>query len=260
MDTLFRPYRCPYLEVKELVVLVSFTLILLFDMSNNMNQELKNKIRLIMKNKTTNIIFLALIVASFLVGAFLFPQLPEKIVSHWDASGQPNGYMGKFWGIFLFPVIMLGMFVLYAVIPLIDPLKSNIQTFRKYYNTFWIFFEIFFVYIYGLTLIWNLGYSFNLITATIPAIAFLYIFIGSFLKNVKRNWFVGIRTPWTMSNDVVWDKTHKLGGKLFQASGVISLLGLFFRGNIGFFVIIMPVIISALIAVIYSYIVYKKIK
>jgi uncharacterized membrane protein len=120
--------------------------------------------------------------------------------------------------------------------------------------------EVFFIYIYGLTLVWNLGYSFNFTTAIVLAMAVLFFCIGSFLKNVKRNWFVGIRTPWTMTSDEVWDKTHKLGGKLFQASGVISLLGLFFNGEIVIFAIIIPVIVSAVIAFVYSYIVYKKIK
>jgi uncharacterized membrane protein len=212
-----------------------------------------------MNNKTTNIIFLAIIVASFFIGAFFYPQLPEKIASHWGADGQVNGYMGKFWGVFLMPIVMLGMFILYAVIPLIDPLKANIYTFKKYYNAFWIFLEVFFTYIYGLTLAWNLGYRFNFTTAFVPAIAILFFCMGSFLKNVKRNWFVGIRTPWTMTSDEVWDKTHKLGGKLFQAAAVISLLGLFFNGNDEVFVIIVPAISAAIIAVVYSYIVYKKI-
>jgi len=211
-----------------------------------------------MNNKNTNIILLAIIITSFTVGAYFYPQLPEKIASHWNSSGDVNGYMGKFWGIFLLPFIMLGMFVLYALIPLIDPLKSNIQSFRKYYNYFWIIMSVFFMYIYGLIIAWNLGYLFNFIMAIVPAMAFLFFVIGSFLKNLKRNWFVGIRTPWTLSSDIVWEKTHKLGGKLFQISAVISLLGLFLKGNAIIFAIIIPILISSLFIVVYSYVVYKK--
>jgi uncharacterized membrane protein len=211
-----------------------------------------------MKNKITNVILLLIVVGAFIIGAVVYPQLPERIASHWGADGQANGYMGKFWGIFLLPLIMLGMLVLYFVILLIDPLKNNIQSFRKYYNYLWIVLEVFMLYVFALTIAWNFGYRFNFTTAIVPATAVLFFFMGSFLKNIKRNWFVGIRTPWTLSSDEVWDKTHKLGGKLFQASAVISLLGLFFNGLVTILVIIIPVLISSLVAIVYSYIVYKK--
>lgn len=211
-----------------------------------------------MSNKITNIVLLAIVVIAFVAGVLVYPQLPEKIASHWNAVGEVNGYMQKFWGLFLLPLIMLGMFALYIIIPLIDPLKNNIKAFRKYYNALWIFLEIFFLYIYGLSVAWNLEFRFNFTTAIVPAIAVLWFFLGTFLKNIKRNWFVGIRTPWTLSNDTVWEKTHKLGAKLFQASAIISLLGLFFKGNFSILFIIIPAMASALIAVAYSYIAYKK--
>jgi len=211
-----------------------------------------------MKNKITNILLLAIIIIPFIAGIFLYPQLPNSIASHWDSSGEVNGYMQKFWGVFLLPTIMLFVFGLYIVIPLIDPLKSNIQTFRKFYNIFWILLEAFFLYIFILIIAWNLGYRFNFSYAIVPALAVLFFFIGSFLKNIKRNWFIGIRTPWTLSNDEVWDKTHKLGGKLFQVSAVICLLGLFLEGNAIIVTTIAPIIFSALFAVAYSYIIYKK--
>jgi uncharacterized membrane protein len=213
-----------------------------------------------LNNKITTIVLMGIIVVAFIAGALLYPQLPARIASHWNATGEVDGYMQKFWGIFLLPLIMLGMFALYIVIPLIDPLKNNIQSFRKYYNALWIILEAFFLYIFVLTIAWNFGYRFNFTTAIVPAFAVLWFFMGSFLKNIKRNWFVGIRTPWTMTSDVVWDKTHKLGGKLFQASAVISLLGLFFGGLVPIFAIIIPVLVSAVVAIVYSYIEFKKLK
>jgi uncharacterized membrane protein len=212
-----------------------------------------------MNNKNTNIILLAIIIVSCAVGAFYYPQLPERIISHWNASGEANGYMEKFWGVFIFPVIMLFMFLLYIIIPLIDPLKANTKSFRKYYNIFWIILELFFLYFYGLTLVWNLGYRFNFNIAIIPAISFLFFCVGSLFKNLKRNWFIGIRTPWTLSSDKVWDKTHRLGGKLFQAAAIISLLGLFMKGVAMVLVIVLPILTASIIAVVYSYVIYKKI-
>jgi uncharacterized membrane protein len=168
--------------------------------------------------------------------------------------------MNKFWGIFLLPFIMIGMFAIYFVIPLIDPLKNNIKSFRKYYDGFWILISVFMLYVFALTIMWNTGSRFNFTTAIVPAMAVLFFCMGSFLKNLKRNWFIGIRTPWTLSSDAVWDKTHQLSGKLFKAVAVISLLGLFLRGNAVIFVIIIPVILAAVISVIYSYLIYRKLK
>jgi uncharacterized membrane protein len=118
----------------------------------------------------------------------------------------------------------------------------------------------FFAYIFGLTLAWNFGYIFNFTTAIIPAMAVLFFFIGFFLEKLKRNWFVGIRTPWTLSSDIVWEKTHKLGGNLFKIVALISLTGLFFKGGVVVAVMVVPAIIVAIVAIIYSYIEYKKLK
>jgi len=213
-----------------------------------------------MENKISSLFLLVIVALAFAMGVFYYPQLPVNISSHWGASGEVNGYMTKFWGIFLIPLIMLAMLVLYFLIPLIDPLKNNIHDFRKYYNGFWILFELFFLYIFSLTIIYNLGYFFNFTAAMLPALAILFFCIGSFLKKIKRNYFVGIRTPWTLANDKVWDKTHKLGGILFQIVGALTLLGLFTRGDSIIFLIVIPAIGTAIITFIYSYIEFKKLK
>jgi uncharacterized membrane protein len=213
-----------------------------------------------MNNKITNIILLLIVIIAFAIGTFYYPQFPAKIASHWGASGEANGYMGKFWGIFLMPLIMLVMLAVYLIIPLIDPLKSNIKEFRKYYNGFWVLIELFFLYIFSLTIIYNLGYTFNFTYAILPAMSALFFFIGSFLQKVKRNYFIGIRTPWTLSSDIVWDKTHKLGGRLFQISAIISLLGLFVSGDAMILVLLLPILLATVITIVYSYLEYKKLK
>jgi len=213
-----------------------------------------------MNTKNANIVILLIIISAIVAGAVLYPQLPAKVASHWGADGQVNGYMGKFWGTFLVPIIMLGLFLLYIIVPKIDPLKNNIKSFIGYYNAFWAAVFAFMLYIFALTLVWNIGWQFNFTMAIIPAMAILWFLIGAFLEKLKRNWFIGIRTPWTLSNDIVWDKTHKLGGKLFKAAGVIALAGLFIKGPTSFLFIIAPVIAFAIITVVYSYIAYKKLK
>jgi len=79
------------------------------------------------------------------------------------------------------------------------------------------------------------------------------------LEKSERNWFIGIRTPWTMSSDKIWHKTHILGGKLFKIAGIIAIIGIFF-GKIAFFFIIIPMILFAIYLVVYSYLEYRKLK
>jgi len=82
-------------------------------------------------------------------------------------------------------------------------------------------------YVYALSLLWNIGSRFDISRMLMPAIAVLWYVLGSVLQQSKRNWFMGIRTPWTLSNDVVWHKTHQLGGKLFKLSALIVLVSIF---------------------------------
>ena len=90
-----------------------------------------------------------------------------------------------------------------------------------------------------------------------PALAVLWFCLGVFLKRAKRNWFVGIRTPWTLSSDLVWDKTHQVGGRLFQVTAPIILISIWFQDKLFYFLFI-PVMATILFCVIYSYILYWR--
>jgi uncharacterized membrane protein len=212
-----------------------------------------------MTTRTTTVIVLILIAAATLAGLLLWNQFPEQMASHWNENDQVDGYMSKFWGVFLMPLVTLGMFLLFLVIPNIDPLKANIAQFRGVFNLFITFFIGFMLYIHALTLIWNLGYTgFALSKAMLPAMGLLFILIGSMLRQAKRNFFIGIRTPWTLSSDTVWEKTHQLGAVLFMASGVLAIIGGFFGGMVAFWMLFVPLIGSTLFLLVYSYVLYQR--
>jgi len=160
--------------------------------------------------RKSELIIVVIILLSFAVGIHYYPQMPDRIASHWNAQGQVDGYMSKFWGLFLMPIISVGLLLLFILIPRIDPLKSNIQQFRKYFDGFVVLIMVFLFYLYLLTIFWNSGNRFNMIAFLSPAFAILFYYSGILIENTKRNWFIGIRTPWTLSSDRVWDKTHKL--------------------------------------------------
>jgi uncharacterized membrane protein len=212
-----------------------------------------------MTTKITSIIVLVLLALAVLAGVVLWNQLPDQMASHWDTNDQVNGYLPKFWGVFLIPLITLGMFVLFLVVPGIDPLKANIAQFRETFNVFIVVIVAFMLYVHGLTLAWSLGHqNFKMSAAMLPFMGVLFIAVGFMLRKARRNFFIGIRTPWTLSSDSVWDKTHQLGSILFMVSGACAIIGGIFGGMTAFWLMFVPLIGSTLFLVVYSYVLFRN--
>src|SRR6266536_1975967 len=212
-----------------------------------------------MNTRTTTFVVLLLVIAATIVGVVLWNRLPDLMASHWGPNDEVNGYVSKFWGVFLMPLITLGMMVLFLIIPSIDPLKANIAQFRDVFNLFITLIVAFMLYIYALSLLCNLGYTdFGMSKAMLPALGILFFFIGYMLRKAKRNFFIGIRTPWTLSSDKVWDETHRLGSVLFMISGALAFMGSFFGGMLAFWFLLAPLMIATLITLVYSYLLYQR--
>jgi uncharacterized membrane protein len=207
--------------------------------------------------RKSKIVILGIVLLSFILSAYFYPQMPEQVASHWNAQGQVDGYMSKFWGLFFMPFVLIGLALLFLAIPRIDPLKANIEAFRKHYDGFVILFLVFMLAIHFQVILWNIGLQISPNVVMPIALGLLFFYAGILCENAKRNWFVGIRTPWTLSNDRVWDKTHQIGGKLFKMAGVITFLGIFFQ-NYALFFIIAPVLVVVVYTVVYSYVEYQK--
>ncbi len=202
-------------------------------------------------------IMVAIFIASLAISIYFYPFVPEKMASHWNAEGKVNGYMPKNVALFLIPFIILFLSLLFIAIPKVDPLKSNIESFKKYYDGFVILFLIFMLSLHIQIILWNIGLKipFNLFIPSWTAILFFYI--GILLENAQQNWFIGIRTPWTLSSEKVWNKTHRLGGKLFKIAAFIALAGIFFPKYAIWF-ILLPALAFAFCLIAYSYFEYQK--
>ena len=200
-----------------------------------------------------------MIATATIIGLLLWNQLPNQMASHWNVNDQVDGFTSKFTGVFMLPLITLGMLLLFLVIPSIDPLKANIAQFRGAFNLFIVLMVAFMMYLYGLTLAWNLGFTnFRMSGAMLPAIGLLFVFIGFIMRQAKRNFFIGIRTPWTLSSDLVWNETHRIGAILFMISGALAFIGGFFGGTTAFWLMFAPIIGSTLFLLVYSYMLYRR--
>ncbi len=211
-----------------------------------------------MKTKYTNIIVIGIILLAIIIGIYFYPVLPDSMASHWNGNGVVNGHMPKFWGVFLMPLILIGMFLLLRYLPKLDPLRRNVDGFMGHYNIFIIIFALFLFYIYVLTLFFNIYTNAqNMFIYFAPAFAILIYYCGILISNAKRNWFIGIRNPWTLSSDYVWKETHRLGGVLFKLVAILSLVGVFLP-QLAMWFILIPILIAVIGIMIYSYMVYKK--
>ncbi len=211
-----------------------------------------------MSTRVTLVIGLVLILLAVALSAAVYNQLPQRMASHWGLNDEVNGTISRPWGAFLMPIIALALLGLFLLIPNIDPLKANIATFRPIFNGFVVAILVFLLYLHVLMILWNLGVrSFRMSTALLPGLGLLYIFAGLMMRQAKRKFFIGIRTPWTLSSDRVWDQTHRVGAWLFILCGVLALFCIFLPGPTAFFLVIVPLLAVSLFLVVYSYVLYR---
>jgi len=197
------------------------------------------------------------LLAAFVASALVYPDLPARMATHWNASGDVNGTMPKLWGAFGVPALGVLVAALMLAVPRIDPRRENYAAFRGLYE--WIISgtALFVAYIHGISLAWNLGYAIPIGQALAPALAALFYGMGVLLENAEQNWFVGIRTPWTLSDEDVWRETHDRASTAFKLAGVLALGGLVLPDYYLVFVLA-PVLLAAAYPIAYSYLAYRR--
>ena len=211
-----------------------------------------------MKTRTFIIATFILIIVSLLVGVASYSRLPAQAVTHWNAQGQPDGYSSRFSAAFLMPIMLVVVVGLMLLLPRIDPMRFNAAGFRESYYFIVLLVVVFLVYLQALTILYNFGVHFDMLLAMTPAMALLDFALAYLLRRTKPNWFIGIRTPWTLSNAQVWEETHKVGSIGFVVAGVLTLFGLLFPQQ-AFFFIIAPLLTVAVYTIVYSYFSYRRI-
>jgi len=213
---------------------------------------MKNPIRPSFKTETIPIIFIILaLVSSF----YFYANFPERVPTHWNAHGEIDGWSGKTFGAFFFPALNICVYLLMLFLPLADPKKKNYSDFKHIYHIVKGALVIFLAAIYIATSLNALGRNIPINVFVPVGIGILFIIIGYYLKEVKPNWFFGIRTPWTLSSDRVWRKTHQLGSKVFILAGVLMILASIWPQLFIYFILILIAMIFGVIG--YSYYIYK---
>ncbi|TDJ33558.1 MAG: SdpI family protein [Gammaproteobacteria bacterium] len=202
---------------------------------------------------------LIMIIMAFAATALLYPSLPDPMPSHWNAAGEVDDYMALPWGALILPLVMLGTWLLFLALPAISPRGFRMSRFMGAYATIINTILAFLLLVSGTVLTAAMGYAVEINRVVPIGIGILFVVIGNYLGKTTRNFFLGIRTPWTLASDEVWRRTHRLAGWLFVLAGlIIAATGVFNIVRVWLFVGV--VLVAALLPVIYSFFAYRQLE
>jgi uncharacterized membrane protein len=201
-----------------------------------------------------------LIIAALAVAASIwaYPRLPPTVATHWDLRGTADGFSSRGWAIAIIPLVIALITVLFNVLPKVDPRREN---YAKFLGTYWLIANaviVFMLVAHAMIIASGLGFSVRVDRLMPIGIGLLFVFLGNYLTRVEPNWFVGIRTPWTLSSDTVWRRTHRTGGGLMVIGGLVLVAGAFLPHAAFLPLLVTTIVIVALIPIVQSYVLWKR--
>ena len=209
-----------------------------------------------MDTRRLNAFSLALIAGSFLFSAAGYLWLPDPIPRQWNLAGEVASTMSKTWGAFMMPLIVLGLYGVFRVIPALSPKGYGIDAANSGFVGIRVAVFALFALLNLLILLAALGVPIAMGSAVSMAVGGLLAVLGWFLDRLPRNFYVGIRTPWTIVDEDNWTRTHRLGKWLFMAAGLVMVAGGIMGANA--FVIVAAALAAGLVPMVYSYLIYRQ--
>ncbi len=200
---------------------------------------------------------LAMLLIMAAASAWAWPSVPDEIPIHWNLQGEVDGYGSKAFGLTLTPAIAAGLYLLLLLIPLIDPGRVNLENSAKAYGAIRVSIMAFLTALHIVCVRAALGAEVNMNLFMGFAMAILFIVLGNYLGKLRPNWFAGVRTPWTLSSQRSWTKTHRLAGPVFMLMGVgMAVLGLWSYGWVLAVVLIFDAC-AVIFLIVYSYVIWR---
>lgn len=217
-----------------------------------------------MKNLKKEWLQILLLVAPFCAVGLLWDRLPERVPIHWNIHGQVDGYAGRPFGALFVPCMNVLVVLLIVFVSKIDPrMRRQSEEARatslRVLKAVRLAFSLFLTVLSVTMLCIAIGIPLDIGRIIAGGLAFLFLILGNLMGKIRPNYFVGVRTPWTLESPEVWQKTHRLAGRVMVAGALLLLVGaLVLPGKATFFVLLPTVILMAFVPIIYSYIAYKK--
>ncbi len=200
-----------------------------------------------------------LLTAAVLVATVVaYPHLPSSVATHWNMHNQPNGYSPK-WVLFLIgPGFMAGMMLLMRSLPWLSPKHFEVDSFRSTYLQVMLMMVAMLAYFYAVILWAGVGHSLNVGRAIVGGVCLLFALLGNVMGKIRRNFYIGIRTPWALANERVWNATHRFAAKTMVAGGLVGLA--LTAAGVDGWPVFAAVMAGALVPVVYSLVFYKQLE
>ena len=211
-----------------------------------------------MKTRTLLLVGLVLVALTALVPALNYDAIPDPVPTHWNLRGEADGFTPKPWGAFLGTFTLLFSLGVFLAIPNISPAGYEVNGFPRAYFLMAVGTMIFIAVVTSAGVLQSIGLGIDIDATVTGGIGALFMLIGNLLGKITRNFFVGIRTPWTLASEEVWLRTHRMGGKTFFSAGVVILIASVFGARAAF--VLPAILIAALVPVVYSYVIYRRLQ
>lgn len=199
-----------------------------------------------------------IVILGWVAGIYFYAHFPERVITHWNYAGEPNGFSSRAVGALMIPGILTGMYLLFLVLPLLDPKRERYASFAKVYHVVKTVILLVLLSIFIITGLVNLGAPIKVSVAVPLIIGVLFVVLGNYMGKIKQNWFIGFRMPWTLSSENVWNKTHRLGGWCMMAFGLILILTPLLPAVVGMPLFIAGIAGVGIVPMVYSYIIYRE--
>ena len=202
--------------------------------------------------------FISIALLPFIYLAYIWNRLPEKVPMHWNASGEIDNYGNKSELLWMLLLIVGLPYFIFLVIPHIDP-KQKLQNMGNKLNNLRFILSLFMSAL-AIFILYSIQQEISNPGFVFAIIGLLFAFLGNYFKTIKPNYFIGIRTPWTLENEEVWKKTHLLGGKMWFVGGLLMALTFVLPNPLNLYVFLGITAIISVIPIIYSYLEFKRLK
>jgi len=205
-----------------------------------------------------NPFILALLLLSFAGVLLAYPGLPSEIPTHWDMRGNINDYSPK-WAILLLAALPVGIYLMMVFLPRIDPKKKSYDLHKRAYEIAKVFITLIMSVLVWISILVSKGVDLDVGLIVSLMVGVLFITLGNYMGQIRHNYFFGIRTPWTLANETVWKRTHRVGGYCFMGMGIFMIVANMLRDHMPSWIMIPAILFGAGIPIVYSYFAYKKI-
>jgi uncharacterized membrane protein len=199
-----------------------------------------------------------LVIAAAAFSLAVINRLPERIPTHYDVRGVANGWSSRTAAVWLMPAMMAAFALILPRLPSIDPRRENFAKFRPTYDLLVDSVVTMLGLLHVILLGKALGWPISIERITPLIVGALFILLGNVMPRARSNWWFGIRTPWTLSNDRVWDRTHRVGGYLFVGAGILLMLLTIAPPRLAMPVFIAVCVVAGVIPLVYSYFAWRQ--